>query len=92
MKEIRYLKSVTTVAVDTNSCVGCGVCTVVCPHGVLSMDNKKAQIIDSDGCMECGACANNCLVEAIQVNPGVGCAAYIIQTWIKKDKSECACC
>lgn len=92
MKEIRYLAGVSTLALDPDSCVGCGACTDVCPHGVLAMNNKKARIIDPDGCMECGACATNCPVEAIRVNPGVGCAAYIIQTWIKKDISDCACC
>jgi ferredoxin len=49
---------------------------------------KKAQIIDLDGCMECGGCATNCPTEAITVTPGVGCAAYIIQKWLKGTKLE----
>jgi ferredoxin len=40
--------------------------------------------------MECGACAKNCPAAAIAVTPGVGCAAYIIQTWIK-GKNAAAC-
>lgn len=79
-----------------DQCVGCGMCETVCPHGVFAMKDKKAAIIDKDGCMECGACALNCPTEAIIVTPGVGCAAYIIQTWIKgKDAASCGdagCC
>jgi ferredoxin len=41
--------------------------------------------------MECGACAKNCPTEAIAVTPGVGCAAYIIQTWFK-GKNTTVCC
>jgi len=44
---------------------------------------QKAEIEDLDGCMECGACAQNCPASAIRVTPGVGCASYIIKTWIK---------
>jgi hypothetical protein len=40
--------------------------------------------------MECGACAQNCATGAIRVTPGVGCAAYIIQKWIK-GKNAAAC-
>jgi hypothetical protein len=43
--------------------------------------------------MECGACAKNCPTDAIAVSPGVGCASYIIQTWIKgKGKDVAVCC
>ncbi|MBW2428943.1 MAG: 4Fe-4S binding protein, partial [Deltaproteobacteria bacterium] len=53
-------------------------------------------IRDLDGCMECGACAQNCPTNAIRVTPGVGCASYIIQTWIKcKEAASCKgtqCC
>ncbi len=82
MKGFRYLKDVTTLALDTNACVGCGTCTVVCPHAVFCLDRKKAVIADRDACIECGACTANCPVSAIRVTPGVGCAAYIIQSWI----------
>ena len=81
---------------DSDACVGCATCTVVCPHGVLEMNRKKAAVVDPDGCMECGACAQNCPADAIHVTPGVGCAAYIIQTWIKgKEAASCGdtdCC
>lgn len=75
---------------DQAACVGCGQCQEVCPHGVFAVIDRRAEIIDRNGCMECGACATNCPVDAIQVSPGVGCATYIIQTWIK-GKPAAAC-
>ena len=91
MKTLRYLSGVSTLALNTDDCVGCGTCTLVCPHRVLKLEEKKAQVIDLDGCMECGACAVNCPINAIEVTPGVGCAAFIIQTWIK-GKESASCC
>jgi NAD-dependent dihydropyrimidine dehydrogenase PreA subunit len=91
METFRYLLGVTTLRLDEKTCVGCGMCQIVCPHGVFSLHNKKARIHDLDGCMECGACAKNCPTEAIAVAPGVGCASYIIQTWIK-GRNAAACC
>lgn len=96
MENFRYLPGVTTLQLDCNACVGCGMCEDVCPHGVFQMYGKQAHIEDLDGCMECGACAQNCPVGAIRVTPGVGCASYIIQTWIKgKEAAACngvECC
>lgn len=91
MRDFRYLEGVTTLQLDVETCVGCGACEIVCPHGVFRMNAKRAQIDDLDACMECGACALNCPVDAISVTPGVGCAAYIIQTWIK-GKASASCC
>ena len=91
MENFRYLAGVTTLRLDDEVCVGCGMCEIVCPHGVFLLNSKKARIHDLDGCMECGACAKNCPTEAIGVSPGVGCASYIIQTWIKS-KNTAACC
>ncbi len=91
METFRYLLGVTTLRLDEKTCVGCGMCQIVCPHAVFSLHNKKARIHDLDGCMECGACAKNCPTEAIAVAPGVGCASYIIQTWIK-GRNAAACC
>ncbi len=92
MKDFRYLAGVTTLALDVQTCVGCGACALVCPHQVFRVTGKKAAIVDLDGCMECGACALNCPVAAISVTPGVGCASYIIQTWIKGKDAVIECC
>jgi ferredoxin len=82
MHEFRYLYDVSTLSLNREECIGCGICEIVCPHGVFKLKDKKADVIDKNGCMECGACAKNCPSKAISVTPGVGCAAYIIQTWI----------
>ena len=93
MKNLRYIVGVASIVLDADKCVGCGMCFQVCPHGVFTMTRKKALITDRDGCMECGACAMNCPMEAITVTPGVGCAALIINRWLKrKNLDGGACC
>ena len=84
METFRHLPGVTTLALDPELCVGCGTCLEVCPHGVFEPSGGKAALADKDGCMECGACALNCPTAALSVKPGVGCASYIIQTWLKR--------
>ena len=92
MENLRYLPGVTTLELDCQACVGCGTCEIICPHGVFKLENKQAEICDRDGCMECGACAINCPADAIRVKPGVGCANYIIKTWIKGKNANVECC
>ena len=93
MKSLRYIEGVATVSVDNDKCVGCSMCINVCPHEVFILTDNKALVNDRDGCMECGACAMNCPVEAITVNPGVGCAALIINRWLKgKNIGAGGCC
>ena len=72
MKDFRHIDGVATLVLDQEKCIGCTLCTQVCPHQVLEMQDKKAAIVDFDACMECGACVNNCPTQAISVNPGVG--------------------
>ena len=72
MRDLRYIEDVSTLVIDQEKCIGCSLCTVVCPHGVFEMKDRKAVIVDLDGCMECGACVNNCPVYALNVTPGVG--------------------
>lgn len=72
MKDLRYLDDVSTLVLDREKCIGCGLCTEVCPQTVFEMRHNKAEIVDFNACMECGACVNNCPSDAIAVSPGVG--------------------
>ena len=93
MKDFSYVKGVATLCLDRLKCVGCGICLNVCPHGVFVLEENKAEIAMGDHCIECGACANNCPVGAISVTPGTGCAAMIIEGWIKGKKvTGSSCC
>ena len=89
MQKPLYLKNVTTLVFNAERCVGCGMCTQVCPHEVFVLEAKKARLIDADSCMECGACAMNCPAGAIEVEAGVGCAAAVIASAFRKDGSVC---
>jgi NAD-dependent dihydropyrimidine dehydrogenase PreA subunit len=86
-----YLKNVTTLALSEELCVGCGMCEIVCPHGVMVLENGKAAVADRDACMECGACAQNCPTGAIFVQTGVGCAVAVINTALCRASGQCCC-
>lgn len=88
---LRYLRHVVTLQLDDSRCNGCQMCTIVCPHDVFAIVNKRAVIADRDHCMECGACARNCPEEAIKVTAGVGCAAAIITGALRGTEPVCEC-
>lgn len=91
MSEYRYIKNVASLRLDHEKCMGCGFCLNVCPHGVLEMAGDRVSIADRDRCMECGACAKNCPFSAIDVKPGVGCAAAIINGILTGTEPSCDC-
>jgi NAD-dependent dihydropyrimidine dehydrogenase PreA subunit len=72
MQDFRYIEDVATLVLDEQKCIGCGLCTEVCPQAVFEIQRKKARIVDFNACMECGACVSNCPADAISVSPGVG--------------------
>lgn len=91
MQGMRYLEEAVTLSLDAEKCNGCKACTLVCPHGVFAMQDKRAVLVDRGACMECGACALNCSTGAISVKPGVGCAEAIIHSWIYGGEPSCGC-
>lgn len=48
----------------TDKCVGCGICTKVCPRGLFYIEDKKAKR-KQNTCEFCLACAQNCPLKAI---------------------------
>jgi len=87
----KYLKNVSTLHMTQEECIGCRICTDVCPRNVIQIENNKALIADKNSCIECGACAMNCPVSAIDVEAGVGCAYAVIMGWLSGKEPSCGC-
>lgn len=88
---MKYLSNVVSLDIFPERCAGCGMCIEVCPHGVFTLENRKAVIQDRDRCMECGACVGNCAFGALTVNKGVGCAAALINSMMCGGEPICGC-
>ena len=89
MRPLLYLNDVVTLALDAESCTGCGMCLAVCPREVFRLSFGKVEVALRDACMECGACRRNCLSGALNVRAGVGCASGMIKKMLGRKK---ACC
>jgi NAD-dependent dihydropyrimidine dehydrogenase PreA subunit len=93
------VSAVNTLQYNQELCTGCGMCSMVCPHGVFAMNGRLAKLVRPEACMECGACQLNCPTDAVTVESGVGCAAAMIHAALtgKKEatcgsESESSCC
>jgi ferredoxin len=91
MRRFIYIRDVTTLRLDPEKCVGCGMCLEVCPHEVFMKTNGRVSVTERDACMECGACMINCPTGAVTVSAGVGCAAAVINSALGRTSSSCCC-
>ena len=53
---------------DTEKCIGCGMCTIACPFGAISVDPDKRVSIKCDLCRDLDEpqCVKYCYAEALQ--------------------------
>ena len=89
MRDLDYLRDVTTLELEPSKCTGCRACVEVCPRAVFEMRDKRAAIVAKDFCIECGACAGNCRDGALSVQVGVGCATAVINGALRRDVPCC---
>ena len=87
---------VNTLTYDAERCIGCGMCVVVCPHGVFAQNGRVVQAVRAEACIECGACERNCPTRAISVESGPGCAVALIRAALFGGEPTCGpadgCC
>lgn len=50
----------------TDECVGCGICTKVCPKKCFHLEGQKS-VWNSEGCISCMACIHSCPMMAIHL-------------------------
>lgn len=57
---------VITAEVDEDKCIGCGLCTRLCPYGAPIVEEGKAKVLKVL-CKGCGLCAAGCPAMAITI-------------------------
>ncbi len=82
-----------TLQYKAELCIGCEMCTSICPHAVFARNGRAVTLAHPEACIECGACQLNCPTGAITVDSGVGCAAAMISAALRGQKElTCESC
>ncbi len=90
MVNFKYFDDVISLEFDQEKCIGCGLCSIICPHGVfVGRKGNKADMVSRERCMECGACMRNCPSGAIIVEAGEGCVRAVINELLGIDGPCC---
>ncbi|MCW3786182.1 NADH-quinone oxidoreductase subunit NuoF [Plebeiibacterium sediminum] len=60
-------KDLMEYVINPDTCVGCTLCSRVCPVDAISGDKKQPHVIDTAVCIKCGACMEKCKFNAISI-------------------------
>ena len=55
------------IVFSTDACIGCGICTTLCPHGSWKVVDGKS--VAQGECENCLSCVHNCPQKAISIIP-----------------------
>jgi nitroreductase/NAD-dependent dihydropyrimidine dehydrogenase PreA subunit len=65
-----------TITIDPESCTRCGICSEICPMGIIEPADEKTLPTVPDAksglCVQCGHCEIGCPSQALQVNTPPG--------------------
>ncbi len=65
--------------VDSELCIGCGVCEESCAFGAIEVVDGCAVV--GDACTLCGACVESCEVEALEIDGGEKSIQADFESW-----------
>ena len=65
--------------IDTETCIGCGVCESVCTFGAIEVVEGCAVV--NDKCTLCGLCVDNCEVESLRIEVAAKAAQADLGDW-----------
>ncbi len=69
------------VLVDSEKCIGCGTCMLVCPFGAIRKDEATTKVVKCEGCLDVdvprcvSACPNGALVAVDETRVPAGSGA-----------------
>jgi len=63
---VQYFATNYRAIVDTEICIGCGICENRCQMDAISIIDKKS-VIDYERCIGCGLCCSSCPQEAMKL-------------------------
>lgn len=75
-------------------CIGCGICSALCPVSAISGEKKTVHTINKKRCVDCGVCGKACPKAAVEDCEGNLVLKVPRNEWKKPaiDETRCSAC